>query len=308
MVPVRIGKVKCSGLNFGVLMMRFSALLGLLASVVLASQSIYASPVWKVSDGKETVYLGGTVHVLEAGDYPLPSTFDAAYQQADMVFFETDIDALSTQAFVQQLLAQTSYPQGQSIVSRLSAETLNKLKAYLVTQGIPFKALEQFKPGMLGLQLSQIELRKQGISVAGVDSYFNEAAIKDNKPRGRLETPQDQIHVIATMGQGNESEVIENALTDVENLREDFNQIREAWRRGDRNGLTDLTVKPFREELPADFKLMIVDRNNKWMPQIERMFQTAEDELVLVGAMHLVGREGLLQQLEKKGYRVTQMH
>ena len=49
------------------------------------------------------------------------------------------------------------------------------------------------------------------------------------------------------------------------------------------SGLTDLTVKPFREELPADFKLMIVDRNNKWMPQIERMFQTAEDELVLGG-------------------------
>ncbi|WP_271273604.1 TraB/GumN family protein [Aliamphritea hakodatensis] len=289
-------------------MMRYSALLGFMASVVLASQSIYASPVWKVSDGKETVYLGGTVHVLEAGDYPLPATFDKAYRQADMVFFETDIDALSTQGFVQQLLAQTSYPQGQSIVSRLSAETLAKLKTYLVAQGISFKALEQFRPGMLGMQLSQIELRKQGISVAGVDSYFNDAAIRDNKPRGRLETPQDQIHVIATMGQGNESEVIENALTDVANLREDFNQIRDAWRRGDRSGLTDLTVKPFREELPADFKLMIVDRNNKWMPQIERMFRTAEDELVLVGAMHLVGREGLLQQLEKKGYSVVQMH
>ncbi|WP_315982855.1 TraB/GumN family protein [Aliamphritea spongicola] len=68
--------------------MRFSALLGCLASVVLASQSVYASPVWKVSDGNETVYLGGTIHVLAEDDYPLPAAFQRAYAEAETVFLK----------------------------------------------------------------------------------------------------------------------------------------------------------------------------------------------------------------------------
>ena len=287
--------------------MRGFTLSGWLMALLLTSQWLQASPVWKVSNGTETVYLGGTVHVLEASDYPLPVAFNTAYRQADAVYFETDMDVLTTQGFFQELLAATSYPQGQSIASNLTPETLNKLKAYLITQGVPFEALQRFKPGMLGMQLTQIELRKQGITVAGVDSHYNQAAKQDNKPRAYLEMPQDQIAVIATMGQGNESEMIENALEDVTRLREDFDQIRNAWRRGDREELVKLTIEPFREELPDDFKLMVVDRNNKWLPQIEWMFQTPDDELVLVGAMHLVGKEGLLQQLERKGYQVTQL-
>lgn len=274
---------------------------------LLFSQWVLANPVWQVTKGGETVFIGGTIHVLEASDYPLPAAFSNAYRQADRVFFETDIDALSTQAFVQKFLAATTYKNGQTIDQKLSAETLGKLKAYLATQGIPYDAVKGLKPGLLGVQLSQIEMRKLGISVQGVDDYFNGIAKGDNKFRGQLETPEDQIAVIAAMGVGHESELIENALKDLQKIRQDFNDIRDAWRSGSREALNDVTVVPFRNALPVEYKSMVVDRNNKWMPQIEAMFRTSEDELVLVGAMHLVGSDGILQQLEQKGYQVTQL-
>ena len=35
-------------------------------------------PVWKVSKGGQTVYLGGTIHLLSPSDYPLPEEFEEA--------------------------------------------------------------------------------------------------------------------------------------------------------------------------------------------------------------------------------------
>lgn len=40
------------------------------------------------------------------------------------------------------------------------------------------------------------------------------------------------------------------------------------------------------------------------MPHIEGMMNNKPVELILVGALHLVGKDGLLQQLRNKGYIV----
>ncbi len=288
--------------------MRYFALFGWVAGVFLASQSIYASPVWKVSDGSETVYLGGTIHVLAEDDYPLPVTFQQAYDEVESVYFETDIDAQSKPEFAQQLIALTSYPQGQGIDTRLSPVILQSLMDYLQSRGASLQALKRFRPGMLAMVMTNIELEFQGMSGEGVDQFYTEMAMRDQKPRGQLETPEEQIQFIAAMGQGSEDDLIKYALQDMYKMREDMMAIKRAWRVGDRQALQNVALIPFREGSPDVFNALIVERNNNWMPQIERMFATSEDELVLVGVLHLVGREGLLQQLEKKGYTITQLH
>ncbi len=161
---------------------------------------------------------------------------------------------------------------------------------------------------MLAMVMTNIELEFQGMSGEGVDQFYTDIAMRDQKPRGQLETPEEQIRFIAAMGNGNENDFIEYALKDMYQMREDMLAIKRAWRVGDRQGLQDVALIPFREGSPDVFDTLIVERNNNWLPQIEQMFSSAEDELVLVGVLHLVGREGLLQQLEKKGYSVEQMH
>jgi uncharacterized protein YbaP (TraB family) len=37
------------------------------------------------------------------------------------------------------------------------------------------------------------------------------------------------------------------------------------------------------------------------------MFASAEIEFVLVGALHLVGKDGVLAKLGARGYRITQL-
>ena len=80
-----------------------------------------------------------------------------------------------------------------------------------------------------------------------------------------------------------------------------------AWRSGDLEALEELAGTPLREQFPRVYQSLLVARNNAWMPQIESMAGSPEIELVLVGALHLAGEDGLLAQLARRGYLIRQM-
>ena len=69
----------------------------------------------------------------------------------------------------------------------------------------------------------------------------------------------------------------------------------------------NLGITPLLKDFPDIYQSLLVDRNNNWLPQIEAMFDSKDTEFVLVGALHLVGKDGLLQRLEAAGYKVTQL-
>ncbi len=58
---------------------------------------------------------------------------------------------------------------------------------------------------------------------------------------------------------------------------------------------------------PALYKMLVADRNRRWMPQIEKLLKDDKDYLVVVGALHLVGNGGLLELTKAKGYDAKQM-
>ena len=62
-----------------------------------------------------------------------------------------------------------------------------------------------------------------------------------------------------------------------------------------------------RDEFPAAYQTLLVNRNNAWMGKIEGMAESAQTEFVVVGALHLAGTDGLLEQLDARGYRVTRL-
>ena len=49
--------------------------------------------------------------------------------------------------------------------------------------------------------------------------------------------------------------------------------------------------------------MLLSDRNRAWMEQMPKMFADAST-LVVVGAAHLVGDEGLLSLLRQTGYTI----
>ena len=58
------------------------------------------------------------------------------------------------------------------------------------------------------------------------------------------------------------------------------------------------------DEYPDLYRPLTVDRNRQWLPHIEQLLDDSEDYLVVVGALHLVGQESVIDLLERKGHKV----
>ena len=276
--------------------------------LVLFSQAVSAdSPVWKIEKNGHQLFIGGTIHVLAASDYPLPSTFDQAYRQSAILVLETDMQKLQSPEFQQTILRELTYTDGRNLQKVLNRSTYQGLEQFFSARGIPMEAIVNFKPGMVLTMMTMIELQRLGIDGIGVDAYYSARAIEDNKKLGELEPVETQIAFLANMGAGQENEMLSFSLSDIEQLPAMMKSMKDAWRRGDLKKLEKIGISDLQNDFPEIYKTLLVDRNNAWIPQIEAMARTKEIELILVGALHLAGEDGLLAQLKARGYKIKMM-
>lgn len=283
----------------------------LLLSITLFAANCYAeTSVWRVNhptDNTNVVYIGGTLHILESTDYPLPSSFSAAYTEADTLVFETDLAALSSADFQIKMLSQLTYSDGSSLKSTLNNDTYQRLSDYCLSRGFALSNFLQFKPPLLTITLTMIELQRLGISSAGVDEYFHKKSSYDNKAIAQLETPEQQLNFLAAMGQGQENQLVLSTLNDMDNLADSMSSLKSAWREGNSKLLLDTTLEPMQKDYPQLYQDLLVTRNNNWLPKIESMLTTPETEFILVGALHLVGKDGIIERLQEQGYQIEQL-
>ena len=286
-----------SGSNF---LLTFIALM--LSNNVSADTS-----VWEVKYDSNTVYLGGTVHLLRPSDYPLPEEYERAYQASSKIYLETDLSSMNELSVQTKMLEQLTYQNPRSLKTVLNEEAYTALSDYMVEIGMPLMMMENFKPGMVISTLQVMEFQRNGFTPQGVDVYFNNRATEDAKTLGQLESIQEQIGFLASMGEGNESEFILLSIRDLEETTEIMNDMIAAWRTGNNDKLAAMFVTEMQNEAPDLYDTLLRQRNLNWFPQIEQMLSDSVTEFVLVGAAHLVGPDGRLRLLSRKGYQVRQL-
>jgi uncharacterized protein len=275
---------------------------------VLGSSAVLAdASVWQVTAGANSVYLGGSVHLLRATDFPLPDEYEQAYQSSETIVFETDLASMGDISVQAQMLQQLTYSDDRSLKTVLNNQAYTALSEYAAEIGMPMMLMEKFKPGMVVSTLQLLEFQRLGFTPEGVDTYFNNRAMADSKTLGALETIAQQIGYLADMGEGAESEFILLSLQDLAETDEQMDEMVRAWREGDIADLNAMFVDEMRQQAPDLYDSLLKQRNLNWIPQIETMLRDSDTEFVLVGAAHLVGPEGLLQLLRSAGYQVTQL-
>jgi len=167
--------------------------------------------------------------------------------------------------------------------------------------------LQNMKPGMLMSTLELLEFQTRGFTPDGVDMHFHQRAKADGKTIEAFETVDEQIGFIENMGEGEESEYVLLSLRDLEKIDDDIESMVSIWRNGEADDLVELFVEDMEETIPGVYQTLLLDRNNKWMPTIEAMFNDSDTEFILVGVAHLVGEDGLVQHLRNRGYQVNQL-
>lgn len=283
------------------------AIATILVNLLLALPALAASPVWEVKSGDSITYLGGTCHALRDGDFPLPAGFDRAYRQSATVVFETDIGELESPEFQQKMMTELIHRDGRSLQDDLSPQAYQALKAYCEETGLQVTALHTMKPPLVVLTFVSYELQKLGVTQSGVDHFYYAKAKTDGKRTEGLETAEEQLGFLAVLGKGMADELIQQSLAELGQTGAIFTTLLDAWKRGDEEELYRLLAESNRKDFPEIYQALFVARNEKWLPRIESLLVTPEKELVLVGAGHLVGPDGLIESLKKKGYEVRQL-
>ena len=168
------------------------------------------------------------------------------------------------------------------------------------------RALSPSKPWVVALTMTALQLQKLGFDPNyGVDRYLAERATESGKPVVGLETAAFQIGLI--------DRCLEKPGIDAASKFERDGSIGQgagsdcsAWSAGDVPALEALLLSGMRE-YPGVHQTLIVDRNRRWLPRIEKMIKQGESTLIAVGAAHLIGKDGVIELLKARGYTVEQM-
>ncbi|MFC3121183.1 TraB/GumN family protein [Agaribacter flavus] len=272
------------------------------------SHSLAASSVFKVTKGQNSIYLGGTFHILTEEDYPLPAAYQMAYDAADELVFETDIGAFETPTFQQKMLPIIMQAAGEKLSDKLLPDTLEALHEYLQTLGLPKGQFEDLSATGAMLTLTIMEYRRKGFTSEGVDEYFYAMGKKAKTAISWLESVDTQLAFLDSFDDEDPNALIEYTLKELDKSDELISKIHSAWRKGDMSALVQAGMVEMMRDHPQIYKDLIVTRNEAWYPQLLEMLKDADTEYVLVGALHLPGEDGLLTKLKKDGFIVQQIN
>jgi uncharacterized protein YbaP (TraB family) len=263
--------------------------------------------LWMVTGNSNVVYLLGSVHLLKRDDYPLAAPIESAFTNSQIAVFETDMAKMEDLDFQMKLMSKAQVPVGETIQDQLSPEAYTMLTNHLNDAGLPVAMVSQFKPLLAVTMLELIELQKLGVDPTyGVDKYFFTRAKEDGKEIVGLETVDFQIGLITEFTKEEGELVMKSSLKEIDQTRKVYGDMVAAWRNGDAAQLEKFLNDAMREA-PAVFKRLVTDRNQRWVSKLEELLNGNKNVIVIVGAAHLVGNEGVVELLKKKGLKVTQL-
>lgn len=99
--------------------------------------------------------------------------------------------------------------------------------------------------------------------------------------------------------------MLRETVEEIERLNKEINAIVQAWLKGDDYRLTTLLLAGM-QEYPDLYENVLVERNRRWVTDIEKLVQQGSGAMVVVGAAHLVGKDSVVEMLKAKGYSVEQ--
>jgi uncharacterized protein YbaP (TraB family) len=272
-----------------------------------AQPSGHAVPLWQIDGRENRIYLLGSVHMLRESDHPLPTVFYEAYDDADALIMELDvtsIDPVATQALVNEL---GMIKDGRQLDDLLGATDYSAALGLAERANIPLAMLAGAEPWLAAVTIDVLMLTRLGFSPAqGVEMRFAELAANDGKAISGLETERQQLEMLDGLSAPAQRDLLLQTLAEGEDVDSAMNELIASWRHGNTGEMESGLLQDIRK-YPEIYQAILVRRNENWVRQIFELLDDPKDYLIVVGAMHLVGGDGLPSLLQQKGLTVRQL-
>lgn len=235
-------------------------------------------------------HLLGTMHMGIDAEKELPPVVWKALSEASVFTIEADITDAS-------LSTGMMLPKDQNLRELLGAESWKLLEDRLgVTMA---KMMMPMKPAAAAATLAM-----QGLPITmPMELTMIMKAKEKTIEIDYLESATFQLELL-------------NKVMDVDFLKhmlstpeaQDSKELLTIYRAGDEEALNTGMLNPedWGKNAEANIESMIFQRNDDWIPKIEKLL-ARKNAFVGVGAAHLVGPRGVLASLKKKGYAIERV-
>lgn len=258
--------------------------------------------MWVVRDADSEIYLFGTIHMLGEGAQWRSPLFDAVYEQAETVWVETTVD----QAQARTLMARYGVDPERRLSEKLSTKLMERMQPLLERRRVPLDSADSLRPWAAAMVLSVQPLRPGGVSLEnGPDLVITRAATGSAKRLRTFETMEDQFRMLA--GLPEEAEVAYLASVVKEQTHPPAGNLEDAWAAGDLNGLAKRMVDDMRRTNPSLYDALLKDRNEAWARTLTAEMRGNGVQLVNVGALHMIGKDGLPALMRRRGFDVERV-
>ncbi|NKF21058.1 TraB/GumN family protein [Solimonas marina] len=259
--------------------------------------------LWRVQVGQITHYLLGSVHLLPEAAHPLPAALERAYAHASTVVFESDLASLDAPDMQRAVLAAARL-HGETLRDELSPALYERVQRHAREFGLPAEVCDPYAAWFCAMTFEIFSLQQGGFAASlGLDQHFFERASADNKQIDWFEAPAEHLKLFTEMSPKLAGSFLQATLDEDGDPRQEPEALFQAWRSGDVAYVEALDAQ-MKEEDPALYERLIAARNRAWMPNLSARLKSSEAQMIIVGAAHLVGPDGLVSALRNRGFDV----
>lgn len=297
---------------------------GVLAAAVAAHQLTQTQSqgiFYRVSGGKNEMYLLGSIHVGSRNMYPMSDNIQKTLKKADVLVFECDTASPEAMAITAQMM-QSAEPLSANI-SPACYEQLEKAAEKL---GYSMASFENWKPWAVTSTLTVAAAAEEmdmgssrTASALGVENMVRRQA--GDKSIAYLETAAEQLGLMETFSPALQEYLLLSACQAVLNpdevtgTDEDIELWPEWWREGNAQAFADSYMigltKETSPELAQEYhRSLMTTRNHKMAQKLHQMLESddAHSYVVTIGLMHLVlPDDSIIAELQSMGYSVEQI-
>lgn len=284
------------------------ALLALIAALCAAGTAAADPAAWRIAGkhGGDVTFLG-SMHVLRATDYPLPATIDALFARADALVMELDLDATDPATQQATIMRAAMLPPGTVLRDVVEPKVYQLAQLRTREMGIDLSLLERFEPWFLSVAILDQGMRKFGFEgERGLEQYLLKKSHEAHKPIIGLETLAMQIGIFDALPPASQQAMLEQTLNELDEADTEMAKLATAWREGHLETLSEGLLADFKA-FPGLYETLVKNRNAAWIEPLERILNDGRHYLVVVGALHLVGRDNVIDMLKARGHKAVRL-
>ncbi|MCB1547676.1 MAG: TraB/GumN family protein [Hyphomicrobiaceae bacterium] len=270
--------------------------------------------LWRIErDGVAVSHLFGTIHLTDTRVTSFSPRVLAAIEGSKRVVLEVaDFAPEAIAKAMAKLSSLLLLRDGKRLDQLVDSSEFATVKAVLQRSGVPGEAAAAFQPWVIMsmMSLSHCEQQRVAKGIATVDGRIGELARKSGRPVVGLETIEDQLRAMAAVPMTDQVSMLRVAVKLYPRLDDMMETIVQLYLKREIAAAWPLQRVLAREAKVgpvslAAFKHQLLTVRNRRMHDAALPILAQGGAFIAVGALHLVGDDGLVATLRAAGYRVT---